>query len=187
MQTRKAASVLPDPVGAAISVWRPAAISCHPAACGSVGPAGERPSNQGPTAGWNESSTRPRYRRAPTFLSASPPRLSDCGVATAKVRRRPGHEPDHRASVEAPLLQDPGPAAPRRPGCPAGRRLRHDDRDASRELLLRRRGDRHRRRGRRGARHSREGPGSRETYTTAEMAYTITELLGHRDSSRILP
>ena len=30
-------------------------------------------------------------------------------------------------------------------------------------------------------------PGSRETYTKAEMAYAITELLGHRDSRRILP
>ena len=30
MQTRKAASVLPEPVGAAISVWRPAAISRQP-------------------------------------------------------------------------------------------------------------------------------------------------------------
>ena len=30
-------------------------------------------------------------------------------------------------------------------------------------------------------------PGSRETYTKAEIAYAITELLGHRDSSRILP
>jgi ketosteroid isomerase-like protein len=30
-------------------------------------------------------------------------------------------------------------------------------------------------------------PGSRETYTKAEMTYAITELLGHRDSSRILP
>jgi ketosteroid isomerase-like protein len=32
-----------------------------------------------------------------------------------------------------------------------------------------------------------KAPGSRETYTKAEMAYAITELLGHRDSSRILP
>ena len=68
MQTRNAASVLPDPVGAAINVWRPAAISCHPAACGSVGPAGNRPSNQARTAGWNDSSTRSRYLRPPTFL-----------------------------------------------------------------------------------------------------------------------
>src|SRR6516225_4154317 len=67
MQTRKAASVLPDPVGAAIRVWRPAAISSHPAACGSVGPAGKRPSNQARTAGWNDSSTRSRYLRPLTF------------------------------------------------------------------------------------------------------------------------
>ncbi len=32
-----------------------------------------------------------------------------------------------------------------------------------------------------------QAPGSRETYTKAEMAYAITELLEHRDSSRILP
>jgi ketosteroid isomerase-like protein len=32
-----------------------------------------------------------------------------------------------------------------------------------------------------------KAPGSRETYTKAEMAYANTELLGHRDSSRILP
>jgi ketosteroid isomerase-like protein len=30
-------------------------------------------------------------------------------------------------------------------------------------------------------------PDSRQTYTKAEMAYAITELLGHRDSSGILP
>jgi ketosteroid isomerase-like protein len=30
-------------------------------------------------------------------------------------------------------------------------------------------------------------PGSRESYSKSEMAYAITELLGHRDSSRILP
>ena len=51
MQTRNAARVLPEPVGAAISVCRPAAISRQPAACGSVGPAGNRPSNQARTAG----------------------------------------------------------------------------------------------------------------------------------------
>src|SRR5271165_4062510 len=59
MQTRNAARVLPDPVGAAISVWRAAAISRQPAACGSVGPAGNRTWNQARTAGWNDSSTRP--------------------------------------------------------------------------------------------------------------------------------
>ncbi len=51
MQTRNAARVFPDPVGAAISVCRPAAISGQPPAWGSVGPAGNRPSNQRRTAG----------------------------------------------------------------------------------------------------------------------------------------
>jgi phenylpyruvate tautomerase PptA (4-oxalocrotonate tautomerase family)/ketosteroid isomerase-like protein len=32
-----------------------------------------------------------------------------------------------------------------------------------------------------------KAPGSREAYTKAEMAYAVTELLEHRDSSRILP
>jgi ketosteroid isomerase-like protein len=32
-----------------------------------------------------------------------------------------------------------------------------------------------------------KAPGSRETYTKAEMAYAITELLGHRNTSPILP
>jgi hypothetical protein len=59
MQTRNAACVLPDPVGAEISVWRPAAISAQPAACGIVGPAGNRRSNQVRKAGWNDSSIQP--------------------------------------------------------------------------------------------------------------------------------
>ena len=60
MHTRNAASVLPEPVGAAISVCRPAAISAQPSACGSVGPAGNRRANQVRTAGWNDSSTWPQ-------------------------------------------------------------------------------------------------------------------------------
>src|SRR5262249_21969313 len=40
--TRKPASVLPEPVGAATSVSRPRAMSAQPRACGSVGPSGER-------------------------------------------------------------------------------------------------------------------------------------------------
>ena len=32
-----------------------------------------------------------------------------------------------------------------------------------------------------------KSPGSREAYTKAEMAYAVTELLEHRDSSRVLP
>src|SRR5262245_8894509 len=52
MQTRNAASVLPEPVGAAIRVSRPAAIWAQPPAWGSVGPAWKRRSNQARTAGW---------------------------------------------------------------------------------------------------------------------------------------
>jgi hypothetical protein len=51
MQTRNAASVFPDPVGAAISVWFPAAISRQPPACGTVGPSGNLRANQLRTAG----------------------------------------------------------------------------------------------------------------------------------------
>src|SRR2546423_11509809 len=56
MQTRNAASVLPEPVGAAISVSRPAAISAQPPAWGGVGPSGNRLPNQVRTAGGNSSS-----------------------------------------------------------------------------------------------------------------------------------
>ncbi len=60
MHTKNAASVFPEPVGAAISVWFPAAISRQPSACGVVGPAGNRRVNQARTAGWNDSSTGPQ-------------------------------------------------------------------------------------------------------------------------------
>src|SRR3954463_13364292 len=50
MAARKAASVLPERVGAAIRVWRPAWISGQARACGSVGEP-KRFSNQEATAG----------------------------------------------------------------------------------------------------------------------------------------
>src|ERR1700726_4043357 len=53
---RKAASVLPDPVGAAMSVWRPALIAGHASACAGVGEA-KVSANQLATAGWNRVST----------------------------------------------------------------------------------------------------------------------------------
>ena len=46
----KAASVLPEPVGAAISVWRPALISGQASACAAVA-AAKLVSNQAATAG----------------------------------------------------------------------------------------------------------------------------------------
>src|SRR2546425_2546501 len=62
MHTRKAARVFPEPVGAAISVSRPAAISRQPPVWGAVGPSGKVRSNHVRTAGWNVSSMRPLYR-----------------------------------------------------------------------------------------------------------------------------
>ncbi|MDQ2804839.1 MAG: hypothetical protein M3Y41_19990 [Pseudomonadota bacterium] len=47
---RKAASVLPDPVEAAISVWRPAWMAGHARTCADVGTP-KRRSNQAATAG----------------------------------------------------------------------------------------------------------------------------------------
>src|SRR5690606_4124948 len=49
---RNAVSVLPEPVGAATRVLRPAMIAGHAATCASVGP-GKAASNQRATAGWN--------------------------------------------------------------------------------------------------------------------------------------
>ena len=49
---RKAASVLPEPVGAAIRVWRPALIAGQASACAGVG-ALKLPANHAATAGWN--------------------------------------------------------------------------------------------------------------------------------------
>src|ERR1700722_18309985 len=59
----KAASVLPDPVGAAMSVWRPALIAGHASACAGVGEA-KLSANQFATAGWNRLSTTPDGRGA---------------------------------------------------------------------------------------------------------------------------
>ena len=50
MAARNAASVLPEPVGAAISTWRPAWIAGHAFACAGVGAAKVR-LNQRATAG----------------------------------------------------------------------------------------------------------------------------------------
>ncbi len=59
-------SVLPDPVGARISVWSPAAIAGHPCAWAAVG-AAKVVSNQVRTGSENRSSaTIRRYRRRVT-------------------------------------------------------------------------------------------------------------------------
>ena len=55
MAARNPARVLPEPVGAQISVCRPATIAGQPPAWASVGPSGNRRSNHARTAGWNRS------------------------------------------------------------------------------------------------------------------------------------
>jgi hypothetical protein len=70
MHTRKAARVFPDPVGAAISVFRPPAISLQPPNWGGVGPSGNRRWNHVRMAGWNDSSIPALYRPPPTRWSA---------------------------------------------------------------------------------------------------------------------
>ena len=52
----KAASVLPEPVGAATRVWVPRAIAGHPSACAPVG-ASKRLRNHSRISGWNCAST----------------------------------------------------------------------------------------------------------------------------------
>src|SRR3954465_14689633 len=54
MAARNAASVLPEPVGAAISVLWPERIAGHASACAGVGDGNVR-RNQLATAGWKES------------------------------------------------------------------------------------------------------------------------------------
>ncbi len=59
MHTRKPASVLPEPVGAAMSVSVPDAMCGQPSRCGGVGPSGKRRRNHSPTAGWKPSTAAP--------------------------------------------------------------------------------------------------------------------------------
>src|SRR5689334_18227232 len=70
-----AASVLPDPVGAARSTFCPAAIAGHASACAGVGAANWR-SNQAATAGWNKVFAVMIKRAA-----AEAPLLRPCGTA----------------------------------------------------------------------------------------------------------
>jgi hypothetical protein len=64
---------LPDPVGAAMRVWRPALIAGHASACAGVGEA-KLSTNQFATAGWNRVST-PADTRDAAELSPAPVRV----------------------------------------------------------------------------------------------------------------
>src|SRR5580692_5140358 len=88
MHTRNAASVLPEPVGAAMSVAFRSTIDGHPAICGSVG-VPNRPTNHSCTIGCahsiprtpvpnsNSPFIRPDYRRIANFVQRSGRRKPD--------------------------------------------------------------------------------------------------------------
>ena len=78
---RKAASVLPEPVGAAISACLPDWIAGHAATCAAVG-AAKVSANQVATAGW-------KVRNASGNSTLAVPKGS-CRVAVAPTRTRVG-------------------------------------------------------------------------------------------------
>ena len=121
MAARKAASVLPDPVGAAMRVWRPALIAGHASACAAVGPA-KVSANQLATAGWNSVSTAPDCRGA-ADLAPAPARAftveakSECtliGPTDAETLHfKSLYMAPHRALVTPPRAHT---SSPRKPG-----------------------------------------------------------------------
>src|SRR5258708_12727706 len=67
---RKAARVLPLPVGAAMSTWRPEATSCQPRSCTCVGPSNEL-RNQSRVAGANRSRELPTHSSLTRFRATN--------------------------------------------------------------------------------------------------------------------
>src|SRR5438105_14520876 len=76
MHTRKLARVLPEPVGAAMSVWRPAAMCIQPCRWAAVGPSGKRRQNHSRTAGWNAWVTGPNLSKSTDTAVGQPWGLS---------------------------------------------------------------------------------------------------------------
>src|SRR5689334_18546025 len=85
---RNAASVLPEPVGAATSACRPALMAGHASSCAGVG-AAKADANQARIAGWKSSSapleslllTRQQYRQSPARAQSEPaPRLTPANL-----------------------------------------------------------------------------------------------------------
>src|SRR5579863_6910757 len=107
MAARKAASVLPEPVGDAIRVLRPAMIDGQARSCGSVG-VPKRPVNQPATAGWKVDKGMAviggRWRRAAEWL---PLPLSLTPGGGPGFRRRKGRgAPGRRSEPAVPAHRD---------------------------------------------------------------------------------
>src|SRR5215467_4144249 len=95
MHARKAASVLPDPVGAEISVVRPARMWGHPCSCGSVG-VPNRETNHSATSGWAQARDAGRDCIRPFYseFTLSPTIRRDRPAAQFEFERL------HKASTE---------------------------------------------------------------------------------------
>jgi hypothetical protein len=102
---RNAASVLPLPVGARISVDSPRAIAGHPSACGGVGASNDA-RNHSATAGWKRSRTS--VRLATVFYYSWKMGDSGEGLVDAEARiqeRMEEREADRRrSSGQAPVV-----------------------------------------------------------------------------------
>src|SRR5262245_50664932 len=121
MAARKAASVLPEPVGAKISVERPAWISGQPSSCARVGPENVS-ANHSATAGWKRKAAG-RGMTSPDYRDACPVRVR-MEHAPRVVSSLPGLPPEACAAVSmihwGPLaglslllalpMQEPAPA-----------------------------------------------------------------------------
>src|SRR5271155_1123427 len=89
MQARNAASVLPDPVGAEISVVFPARMCGQPCSCGSVG-VPNRCTNHSATRGWAQASEEGKEVTTEIFYHACFRKtfaLRRAQAATASARR----------------------------------------------------------------------------------------------------
>ena len=105
---RNAASVLPEPVGAAISVLRPSRMSGQPSRCGGVG-SPSRSANQVRTAGWKSASKliEVNFNRAPRSSLPNPGRRvlspatsrADCGATAGRVDQGRAPPPAREVSV----------------------------------------------------------------------------------------
>src|SRR5438477_9511372 len=92
MHARKAASVLPEPVGAEIRVVRPARMCGHPCSCGSVG-VPKRWTNQSCTNGWAQVSGWGTGKRSEEHTSELQSHVNlVCRLLLEKKKKQKKHE-----------------------------------------------------------------------------------------------
>src|SRR5579863_9570271 len=141
---RKAARVLPDPVGAAMRVWRPALIKGQASACAGVG-AAKLSANQPATAGWNRvsaSAGRDAAEGLPALARAggTAARSACALIGPRETLKRPYMAP-HRVLVTPPQARLPNAATwAKAAGLRQLRESAHDRSDPTDRRPQRRRG-----------------------------------------------